>query len=606
MPEPLTQFRYRLALIVIIVAAVYAATVQNGFVWDDTSIIVNNPLLENLGNIPRMFLSEDSAVGSTGYYRPVTYVSFALDRAIWGVNPAGYHLTNLVLHIVAVLLFSAVIAALFKRERLAFIAALIFALHPLAGETVNFLAGGRNTLLSACFALLSLSCYIRKRTVPAVASFTVAIFSKEFALMLPVVFLFHDWRLAREKIRWHSYIPYLIPVACYLILRSLAVQKANFISAINAADAMKAPYLVVRYVLNMIFPFHLKVLYDVHPGLAANLACLAAMIALAAVVYLFRKRDEMFFASFWFLLFLLPVINVIPLESASLMADRYAYFSLMGFALILADLVCRGNGRAVTVGVVTLCAVFSFVDVGRTTVWKDGARFFTRMTEDAPEKFDGFQNLGMYYYKKGDTVRAVRYLEAALSKPEIPACFLIGSASVLWKENMLALAEKSLLRALELEPANPEPYLMLITMYERNGYSRQAASARVKAEGRFPDLERRMARRTVDLYREGERYLTRQLYVPAENVFWQALMIEPDFLPALVGMGRLSVQQGDLAHATGYFVRTLALDPSNAPAHYNLSLVYERQGRFDEARQEMIRFRESEGRARQKGDHAPR
>ncbi|MFZ2948440.1 MAG: hypothetical protein WA003_03035 [Desulfuromonadaceae bacterium] len=78
----------RLGFLLLITLAVYGNTLNNGFVWDDTYIIVNNPLLEKLGNIPQLFLSEDTAEESTGYYRPVTYVSFALDRAAWGVNPA--------------------------------------------------------------------------------------------------------------------------------------------------------------------------------------------------------------------------------------------------------------------------------------------------------------------------------------------------------------------------------------------------------------------------------------------------------------------------------------------------------------------------------------
>ena len=98
---------YRFGFIIILVAAVYGTTLTHGFVWDDNNVIVQNPLLENLGNIPRFFLSEDMAMGPTGYYRPLTYISFALDRALWGLNPAGFHLTNLVLHILVVLLFHA-------------------------------------------------------------------------------------------------------------------------------------------------------------------------------------------------------------------------------------------------------------------------------------------------------------------------------------------------------------------------------------------------------------------------------------------------------------------------------------------------------------------
>ena len=598
MIKPSTSFMSRYILLVLLVAAVYAATLSHGFVWDDITIIAENPILEKSGNFPKILFSEDTSIGFTGYYRPVTYLSFALDRAFWGVNPAGYHLTNLLLHAGAVLLFYAVFAALFQNDRLAFVAALIFALHPLAGESVNFLAGGRNTLLCSCFTLLSLLFYIREKTVPAVAAFAAAIFSKEFALLLPLVFLFLSFRQEGEKIRIRCFIPYLVTGAGYLMLRSLAVRRADFLSLINAKDAMKAPYLVVNYALNMIFPFRLKVLYDLHPNVPMIGVCVAVLVLAAGVGYLFRTHDVVLFSFYWFLLFLLPVINVIPLESASLMADRYAYLSLMGFALGLAFFICRWDNRTVTAIVVMLCAVLSYVDIGRNAIWKNEPVFFTRMTEDAPEKFDGYQNLGMYYYRNGDITQAVQYLAAALSKPAVPSQFLVGSASVFWKENRLDLAEMSLLRAMELEPADPEPYLMLITLYERSGNGSRAASLREITEVRFHGVERRLALRAEGLFHEGERYLSRQRYIPAENVFWQALMIEPDYIPALVGMGRMSAMRGDSERAIGFFRRTLDLDPSNSPAHYNLAVIYRQLGRLAEAEGEMEKFREAEAMAR--------
>ena len=529
----------RYGLLVFLTAIVYVSSLNNVFVWDDTHIIAQNPLLEKLANIPRFFLSEDMAMGFTGYYRPVTYISFAIDRALWGLNPTGFHITNLVLHIIAVLLFYAVVTALFKKDRLAFVAALLFALHPLAGESVNFLAGGRNTLLCACFTLLSLLFYSKKKQLPAVACFTVAIFSKEFALLLPVVFLIYDLRLQREQVVFRSYFLYLIPTACYLTLRSFAVHKANFFSTINLSDTLMAPYLVVRYVMNMAYPFQLKVLYDVPPAGLSSVLSLGVIAGLIGAVYFFRKHDEILFSALWLFLFLLPVINIIPLDSASMMADRYAYFSLMGFALLLASFFCLLNGRILIVGIVTLCVVYSVIDYRRNGIWNNEVAFFTRMTLDAPEKFDGPQNLGMLYYKNGDIARAVPYLRAALSKPDISAMFLVGTASVFWKENMLDEAENSLLRALALGPPDPEPYLMLITLYERSGNNVMAASYREKAERLFQGIDKRMAQRAVALCREGEEYVSRKLFVPAENVFWQALQIHPEYAPALAGMRRV-------------------------------------------------------------------
>ena len=178
MIDPQKKLLYRCAFIAILLVAVYSSTLTNRFVWDDLDVIVKNRLLESFTNLPKLFFYEDrTGDGLTGYYRPVTYISFLIDRSIWGLNPVGFNITNIILHIVAVLLFYRVLFALFKKDQMALVAALLFALHPVAVESVNFHAGGRNTLLSACFSLLALFLYINKRWVPAVFSFTLAIFS---------------------------------------------------------------------------------------------------------------------------------------------------------------------------------------------------------------------------------------------------------------------------------------------------------------------------------------------------------------------------------------------------------------------------------------------
>ncbi|GAM08030.1 transmembrane and TPR repeat-containing protein F38B6.6 [Geobacter sp. OR-1] len=600
MTVPQKHAVFRFGFLIILIAALYGSTLSHGFVWDDAFIIVNNPLLEKLSNIPQFFLSEDTIEDSTGYYRPVTYISFALDRAVWGGNPTGYHITNLVLHMVAVLLFYAVTAALFKKECLALVAALIFALHPMAGETVNFLSGGRNTLLSASFALLSLLFYIKNYRIPAVACFAVAIFSKEFALLLPMVFLVYDCRILREKIRFSRYIPYMIPVTIYLILRSVAVQKANFLAGIGISNIITAPYLVVRYALNMIVPAQLKVLYNVQPGMVAGILCSVVIVVVIGAVIAFRKHAELVFSAIWFILFLLPVINIIPIHSTTMMADRYAYFSLMGFALCLAFIICRFNGKGVAVGIVTLCTLYAFVGFSRNSIWKSEIGFFTRMTKDAPDTFVGFRNLGLSYYKQGQIAQAVANLEAADSKPDIATKYLIGDSYIFWKENMPGKAEKPLFKVMEREPLNPEPYLVLMMMDEQYGNIKRAHSYRDKLNEMGHGIDKILADRTVELCRAGETYLSRRQFVDAEIFFWQSLKINPDYIPALIDMGSLKAEQGDYANAMAYLNKVLAIDPLNSTAHFNLSALYRMQGRFSDAQNEMIKFRDSEAVAQHK------
>jgi len=124
---------------------------------------------------------------------------------------------------------------------------------------------------------------------------------------------------------------------------------------------------------------------------------------------------------------------------------------------------------------------------------------------------------------------------------------------------------------------------------------------RDKVEELFHGVEERLVRRTADLQREGGLYMSRNLFIPAENVFWQILMHNPGNIPALVNMGHLSAMKGDFVNAAHYLNRAVTIEPLNAPAHYNLSMVYQKQGRLAEAQAEMIKFREAEAVAKQRG-----
>lgn len=596
------QLMYRFGLIILLVLAAYGNILNHGFVSDDNGIIVNNPLLEKLGNIPRFFLSEDKAFVLTGYYRPLTYVSFALDRAIWGLNPLGFNITNLVLHIIVALLFYAAVVALFQKERLALIAAVIFALHPIAGETVNFHAGGRNTLLSASFALLALLFYIKGKHLPTVVCFTCAIFSKEFALLLPLVFLFYDYRLQQKKVRFCVYTPYLIPIVCYLALRSLAVQQANFLDTFRFTKQLwMTPYLVVRYLLNMIYPFQLKVMYDESTNIYICILCLLVVILLAGFIFMFRRDKVLPFSAYWFLLFLLPVVNLIPIPGTTLIADRYAYFSSMGFALGLAAFISKGTRRAMTFVIVIICAAYTLTDFKQNDVWKDDPTFFTHVIKDAPEMSIGYLNLGLNYYAKGDMTNAEHYLAIACSKPDIPDSNLVGAASIFLYANKYDKAEAILLKALERMPDNPEPYLLLKFIYEQKGNKALADSYYAKARETIPAFEIELTRMAEDYYREGEKLITGRKYIRADNLLRRALLLKPDFVPALIAMGNVSIAQGYSGNAMQHLRKAIDLEPFNASAHYNLSGVYQKLGRVAEAQHEMNKSIELEADSKHKG-----
>jgi tetratricopeptide (TPR) repeat protein len=297
---------------------------------------------------------------------------------------------------------------------------------------------------------------------------------------------------------------------------------------------------------------------------------------------------------------LLPVINIIPLTTATLLADRYAYFSSMGFALALAYFICKADRRIVTPIVVVLCLLFSILDIQRNRIWKDEPSLFSQMTKDAPEKALGYHDLGRYYYDNGDIATAVKYLKIASTKDDMNSRMLGSDALVFLEANELDLASTLLLKKIKYEPANPQTYIILNRIYEKMGNTLLAKTYHDKAEALMPGIEDIMKKRAESLCRGGEQLMAGHKLREAETLFKEALGILPDFIPALINMGSLSAEKKDFTTAVTYFTKAVALDPANLTAHYNLSMTYEILGKTAEAREYMSKFRELDARSAQR------
>lgn len=595
---------YRLTFISVLILAVYCNTFNHGFVWDDVDIIVDNPMLESLKNLPSLFLHEDSINGTTGYYRPLTYVSFLVDRSIWGLNPVGFNITNLFLHIAVALTLYLFLAELFKKELYAFIATLIFSLHPVANETVNFHAGGRNTLLCALFALLSAFFHIRRKFPAAIACFALAIFSKEFALLIPAVFLFHDRCLPDRKLPLKKYAPYVAVIIGYLVIRSFAVASPNFLRQLDFVNLLLlTPKLVVSYLSNMMFPLHLQTMYDVTAveRVRQIIPYILLIACIAVAVIYFRKKKEILFATGWFFLFLLPVSGILPTGITS-MADRYVYISSMGFAMALGYVISLANKKAVIAIMVLLCAWYATIDIQRNSFWKDQLSLFNQMVKDVPQLGVGYQNLGYCYYDRGEIDNAVKYLSIAYTKNALNAEMMIGSASIFWEAKKYDKAIFVLNKKIEFEPGDPLSYIMLSRIYREMGDTAKEKSFHDKAEQLFPQVEEMMRQRVETLCVETDELLEKHNLRGAERLLKEAQKIDPNAVPVLVDLGILAAENGDLQKSLRYLKRASSLDPSHPPVHYNLSIVYQMMGNKAEAEEEMLKFTETAALAAKKGN----
>jgi len=159
----------------------------------------------------------------------------------------------------------------------------------------------------------------------------------------------------------------------------------------------------------------------------------------------------------------------------------------------------------------------------------------------------GYNDLGVYYFRKGDLANAEKYLTIANTKKDITERLLGANAGIFWQMDKIDIAEKLLLRQLELEPSNPQPYIMLKMIYVKKGNKVLAEAYGAKASALFPGIEEAMQQRVRGLCRRAEKLIAMRFFERAEKLLQEAIIINPDFVPALVDLGGVNAEKGDLA-----------------------------------------------------------
>lgn len=374
-------------LVAAIAFAAYANTLTHPFTLDDALIIVENPQIRDLGNVPRLFTQHywagQPAPPSRGLYRPLTVGSYAVNYALHGLSPAGYHVVNVVLHALATGLLHRLLTGLVGAGFAAFAAALLFAVHPIHTEAVANVAG-RAELLAACGVLLCCVGYERARAaaeqgrrkrcglwigVSAVAYLGGAL-SKEIGVLAPVVIALTEalfpqqrWLLRRRPAALAAFAAYAAAAVTFLALRALATE-GNEAAGIwrQVSDGQRiatALRVTLEYGGLLLVPWTLLAEYapadvPIAKSAAAPAVLLAGLVlaATTGVAIALRRRLPAFtWGLAVFAVTLLPVSNLL-FPIGILKAERILYMPSAGFltgvAAALTVLAGRPRGRAIT------------------------------------------------------------------------------------------------------------------------------------------------------------------------------------------------------------------------------------------------------------------
>lgn len=566
----------RRGLVVVLCLALAALTfaafqpaLDNDFVgYDDTDYVTSNPWVQrglNWDGVKWAFTATEAA-----NWHPLTWLSHQLDVQCFGLNPAGHHLTSVLLHALNVVLLFLTLRCLTGALWRSLLVAALFGLHPLRVESVAWIAE-RKDVLSTAFWLLTTLAYARYVRLSGIANlqakiayalmllcFACGLMAKPMLVTLPCVLLLLDvWPLQRFA---SKKLPDLVLEKLPLFVLSFVSCLITFFvqrSAGAVNETMSLGYRLsnvlvsfVRYLGKIFWPGDLAFFYP-HPHhwpalLVVASALLLGLVSLAAML-LRRSQPSLLIGWCWFLGTLVPVIGLVQVGQQSL-ADRYTYIPSVGILIALvwgvaARVAHRARWRSV---LAALGGVAALACLGLTReqvrVWKNTESLCRHAIAVNPDNYLAHDMLGAVLEKRGEYDAALREHQRALELKPDYADAHNNYGVALQHQGNLAGAVEQYQRALQLRPRYPEAHYNLAVALESAGQFDNAATE-----------------------------------------YARAIAQRPGYAEAHYNLGLLQGRLGRLDAAVAEFQAALHFNPQLADAHNNLGVTLDRLGRFNEA-----------------------
>jgi tetratricopeptide (TPR) repeat protein len=620
------------AVLVTLVFIVFGQTVSHGFVnFDDNYYVYENPMV--LRGLSFDGFRWALTFGQIGHWHPLTWVTHMLDCQLYGMWAGGHHLTNVILHAVAVvLLFLVLLQMTGALWRCAFVAA-AWAIHPLRVESVAWIAE-RKDVLSAVFFMLTLGAYVRYVRKPStsrylliVIAFALGLMSKNMLITLPFLLLLLDyWPLRRlnepsqlyQRLREKLPLFALSAISC--VITFLVPEK--LISTYDLPLWLRVENAFVSYCIYLwqtIWPAGLAPFYP-NPTHAFPLWEVVGSFALLCVVSAaaFRVRKTypwLLIGWLWFVGMLVPVIGLVQISSYS-HADRYTYLPQIGLCFagtwMAADWAGQQRERRFTLGSVALVILCALLIAGwrQTAYWRDNETLWAHALECTRDNWAAHNDLGTALFKKGRIDEAIaQFREAVRINPDDgeahnnlgSALFQNGSAEeaiaqfreavrinpaiadaysnlgiALYQLGRTEEAVAQYREALKIDPTNAEAHCNLGVVMFHQGHIREAMAQYLEAL------------RTNPAYADAHYNLGNALFQQGRTEeamaeFREALRINPAHADAHYNLGNALLQQGRAEEAMAQYRQALEIDPSDAEAHGNLGVTLLQQGRMEEA-----------------------
>jgi len=626
------------AAVGLVTFLVFHPVLENDFVnWDDPLVLLDNPHYRGLrwSNLRWMF--------TTLYahqYHPLTWLSYAVDYQLWGLDSArGYHLTSLCLHVL-----NAVVCFFLARNLLvlahggvpgdtlraapigilpgAAVAALFFALHPLRVETVAW-ATERRGVLCASFYLLSVLAYLKSKSGPvsaaghrpghasiwfvlSVAFAAAALLSKSMAVSLPFVLLILDayplrrlggtvgWRSAAARRVWVEKIPFfLIAIAGFIIA---PVAQGHVIKPLTERGVTTRlatiAYNLVFYWRQTLFPLHLSPFYqyrhDLSPFSARYVTSAVAVLAVSGFLWARRRRWPAGWASgLAYGAMAAPIIGIVSF-GRHIAADRYTYLPCLPIALLGGALLCwswrryagRLAGRLVLAVLLVAVACLGLMSYEQTGIWRNARRLWGHALRYDPGAREAHGLHGNALLERKYYRAAIADLTRALAISPDYVGVLINRGMAYREVGEYDRARQDLDHALAREPNHPVAHLVRGNVLDDMGDRAGAMEHYNRAIALHPTYPEAFYNRGLAYFRMGNLERAIADYTRAIELF-------SGYTSAFFNRGVAYYRQGDFARAIDDYTEVLRRCPDDADAYLNRALAYCRQGDYDKAWQDI-------------------
>jgi tetratricopeptide (TPR) repeat protein len=613
---------------------VYTPALKNDFVWDDVNYVSENTLIRslNIHSLYRMLTSFHA-----GNWHPLTWLSLSLDYAFWGLDPLGYHLTNIILHGLNTLLVFFLIIRLIVKEKvvngilsqpkiplsistktliIAGVTSLLFGIHPLHVESVAWVSE-RKDLLCAFFVLLSILSYLsytssvaknHRRIWFAICFllFIFALMSKPMAVTLPLILLLLDiyplkrislypGKTGKNSFLLLEKVPFFVLSIASTVITIIAQHSGGALRSLERfplnARFLNALWTLGFYLKKMMIPVKLAPFYPVSTHIQwSDSSYLLSVVLVASItgfcLWMVKKGYYLFCITWsYYVITLLPVLGIIQIGGQAA-ADRYTYLPGLSIFLLVGIGVAWLWGkiswskykrmiRVILLGYVcTSMLLIGYFTVRQIEVWQNSEVLWKHAIRFFPNRIpEAHYNIGNAYEREGRLDEAIEHFKKAITIKPSYARAHNNLGNAYTKKGMFGKAVAEYKKAIAINPRCEWANYNLGIVFITQGEFDRAIAAFRNTIAINPNC----AKAHSSL---GNAYDKKGLFDNAITEYKKALAINPNLVDVHANLGVIYAEQGMLDEAISQWKKALAISPNLAEVNYNLASAYYSKGNY--------------------------